>query len=69
MPNRINKINKVKAKENIIDDKAPDSGSVFEDSMCCPQDPSTLKASIIFGEFLQIQKPYYELNTLTKCTR
>lgn len=49
---------KYNTKENIIDEqnKAPDKWSVFEDSMCCPQDPSTLKASIILGEFLQIQK-------------
>ena len=32
---------------------APDS---FEDSMCCPQDPSKLKASIITGKFLHIPK-------------
>lgn len=33
--------------------KAPDKRSVLEDSICCPEDPSTLKASIIFGEFLK----------------
>lgn len=58
-------------KENIIDEKnkAPENWSVFEDFMCCPQDPSTLKASIIFGQFLQIQKRLYEPKILKKCTQ
>lgn len=45
---------------------APDNRSVLEDSMCCPEDPSTLNASIIFGVFLQIPQTHHEQKTCTK---
>jgi len=48
--------------------KAPDNRSVFEDSIltCCPEDPSTLKASIIFGEFLKNQNHIKTCNQMHK---
>lgn len=32
----------------------PDDESTFEDWICCPLNPSTLKASTIFGTFLNM---------------
>lgn len=49
--------------------REPDDELIFEDWICCPLNPSTLKASTIFGTFLNIvmiQSEYKISNTIAQ---